>query len=272
MTHLLSILLLLPLITTAFKPPSPADNLGVILLAGGKGSRMKSTVPKQFLLLNGKPIVQHSIDLFLNTLNVPKIVMVMDEQFRSDYTNPRIIFADPGEERQDSVKSGLVALTNFLPATTIVAVHDSARPLVTPQEVTNVISDARLFGASVLGVACKATIKQVEFDNEDIQFVKRTIPRETLIEVHTPQCVEIGLLKEGFNRAAKDSWVVTDDVSLVEGLGEKVKVTKGEYTNIKVTTPEDLEVAEAILRDREGGGKGGVGLKKSSLWRRIIGK
>jgi 2-C-methyl-D-erythritol 4-phosphate cytidylyltransferase len=109
-----------------------------------------------------------------------------------------------------------------------------------------VVRDAKEHGAAVLGVPCKATIKE----SEDGAFVLRTIPRARLWEVHTPQVVQIDVLLRGFAKVEEENLEVTDDVSIVEALGEPVKLTLGEYTNLKITTPEDMDVAEAILQDR----------------------
>ena len=127
-----------------------------------------------------------------------------------------------------------------------VAVHDSARPLVTIEEISNVVKDAKEFGAAVLGVPCKATIKE----SDDGSTVLRTIPRARLWEVHTPQVIKIDTLLRGFQKVEEEDLEVTDDVSIVEALGEPVKLTRGEYTNLKITTPEDMDVASAILEER----------------------
>lgn len=162
----------------------------------------------------------------------------------------RLVFANPGVERQGSVQNGLSKLCEIAGSTCqYVAVHDSARPLVTIEEISNVIRDAKEHGAAVLGVPCKATIKE----SADGSTVLRTIPRARLWEVHTPQVIKIETLQRGFIKVEADGLEVTDDVSIVEGLGEPVKLTRGEYTNLKITTPEDMDVANAILEERKAG-------------------
>jgi 2-C-methyl-D-erythritol 4-phosphate cytidylyltransferase len=239
-------------------PPSTAD-VAVVLLAGGVGSRMKADRPKQFLDLAGRTVLEHSLALFSMMPEVAAVVLVIEPEFRGrfaaavaafppdPYVAP-LVFADPGTERQDSVLSGLRAATDLnIPAgISLVCVHDSARPLVTAEEVRNVLSDARVHGAAVLGVPSKATIKE----SEDGQFVLRTIARERLWEIQTPQVVRPDLLLRGFEKVHVESLAVTDDVSVVEHLGAPVKLTRGEYTNIKITTPEDMDVAHSILRQR----------------------
>jgi len=238
-------------------------DVGFVLLAGGTGSRMKANMPKQFLTLRESPVLHYSLDLFLEKLPSyaeskgfrapPIVVLVMDPKYQPEYQpivdkyNGKLVFANPGVERQGSVENGLNKLIEFAGGTcTHIAIHDSARPLVTIKEICHVVSDAQEYGAAVLGVPCKATIKE----SEDGSTVLRTIPRKRLWEVHTPQVVKIGTLQRGFAKVSAENLEVTDDVSIVEALGEPVKLTLGEYTNLKITTPEDMDVAGAILDDR----------------------
>lgn len=179
---------------------------------------------------------------------VSNIIIVLDESYREEFSDilaedPRISWADPGAERQDSVFNGL----NKVPDTaSLVAVHDAARPLVTVQEVTNVLVDGMKHGAAVLGVPMKATVKE----SADGEFVLRTVERSRLWEIHTPQVSTKKLFLEGFAKVKAENLEVTDDVSVIEALGKPVKLTLGEYTNIKLTTPDDLQVAEQVLRER----------------------
>jgi len=255
--------------TTTSLSSSAAENVpsmndvGFVLLAGGKGSRMKANMPKQFLELRGKPVLHHSLDLFLEQLPTyleererrppPHVVLVLDPSYQEEYQDwvkryeGRLYFANPGVERQGSVENGLAKLMEVSQGScTYVAIHDSARPLVTKKEICDVVVDAKEYGAAVLGVPCKATIKETE----DGSMVLRTIPRQRLWEVHTPQVIKVDTLQRGFEKVRRYSLEVTDDVSIVEELGEPVKLTLGEYTNLKITTPEDMDVAEAILEDR----------------------
>jgi len=240
-------------------------NVGFVLLAGGTGSRMKASMPKQYLPLRGVPVLHHSLDLFLNRLPEyckikgvappDHVVLVMDPSYQPEYQpiidnypEGKLSFANPGVERQGSVENGLNKLVEVSGGkVTFAAIHDSARPLVTIEEICSVIGDAQENGAAVLGVPCKATIKE----SEDGAFVQRTIPRARLWEVHTPQVVNIDTLLRGFKKVEEEDLEVTDDVSIVEALGEPVKLTRGEYTNLKITTPEDMDVAEAILEERK---------------------
>jgi len=230
---------------------SPVQGYSVVLLAGGVGSRMKAGMPKQFLQLRGKTVLMHSIELFLNLDGVKEVVLVIADEYRSQFdavrqtdAGAKLKFALPGKERQDSVANGVAAIA---PDSPLVAIHDAARPLVTKQEIFNVLADAQTHGAAVLGVMVKATVKE----SEDGQFVLKTVDRSRLWEVQTPQVIKPALLREGFEQVALRNLAVTDDVSIIEQLGLPVKLTLGEYTNIKLTTPDDLQVAEQILRSRE---------------------
>lgn len=208
-------------------------------------------------------MLHYSLHLFLEKL--PKycaehglsppsqVVLVMDPKYQPEYQpivdsyGGKLAFANPGKERQGSVENGLNKLVDLTDgACEFVAVHDSARPLVTIPEILDVVSDAQSVGAAVLGVPCKATIKE----SDDGMTVLRTIPRDRLWEVHTPQVVRVEALLRGFDKVEREDLEVTDDVSIIEALGETVKLTRGEYTNLKITTPEDMDVATAILADR----------------------
>lgn len=231
-------------------PPQQVHNVSVLLLAGGVGSRMKSEQPKQFLRLRDRTVVEHSLRLFLSMPEVGEVVLVVAPEYKERFSayerardRPRLLYASPGEDRQDSVYNGLCQVGQDA---SLICVHDAARPLVTPQCVRNVFGDAMRHGAAVLGVPSKATIKE----SADGEFVLRTIPRDRLWEIQTPQVIRPHLLRSGFEKVMKENLAVTDDVSIVELLGLPVKITKGEYTNIKLTTPEDMNIAESILRDR----------------------
>eukprot|EP00933_Yihiella_yeosuensis_P008840 TRINITY_DN11451_c0_g1_i1.p1 TRINITY_DN11451_c0_g1~~TRINITY_DN11451_c0_g1_i1.p1 ORF type:complete len:353 (+),score=78.65 TRINITY_DN11451_c0_g1_i1:118-1176(+) len=231
-----------------------ASDVGVVLLSGGVGKRMGANIPKQYLKLMGLEIVLHSLDTFLEC-GVAEIAIVCGDEWRSVFeehiakkgkVGPIIKFTGGGKERQDSVKNGLAQITSEF-----AAIHDGARPLVTKAEVEKVIDDARKHGAALLAVQTKATVKQASIiAKEGEPLVAATPNRKLLWEAHTPQVIRADLLRRGFDNAAEKNLEVTDDVSLIECLNEPVKLTEGEYTNIKVTTPEDMAVAEAILKER----------------------
>ncbi|GAB5037288.1 2-c-methyl-d-erythritol 4-phosphate cytidylyltransferase [Nannochloropsis oceanica] len=227
------------------------EGVSVVLLAGGVGKRMKADRPKQFLELLGKPVLLHSLEIFSTLPGINRIVIVLDQSYRKDFaflqeTDPRIVFADPGKERQDSVLNGFC---QTLPDASIVCIHDSARPLVSQAAVLASLRDGVKHGAAVLGVPMKATVKE----SEDGEFVLRTINRSRLWEIQTPQVIKPDILAKAFEYVRENALEVTDDVSMVEEVGLPVKLTMGEYTNIKLTTPEDLGVAEGFLKQRAEG-------------------
>ncbi|KAF8016123.1 hypothetical protein BT93_H1605 [Corymbia citriodora subsp. variegata] len=195
-------------------------SVSVILLAGGKGKRMGASMPKQYLPLLGQPIALYSFYTFSHMREVKEIIVVCDPSYKDIFEDTKekvqvdLKFTLPGKERQDSVYSGL-----------------------------QVLKDGWENGAAVLGVPVKATIKEANSES----FVVRTLDRKTLWEMQTPQVIKPSLLKRGFELVNREGLEVTDDVSIVEHLRHPVYVTEGSYTNIKVTTPDDLLLAERIL-------------------------
>nr|GLL37574.1 2-C-methyl-D-erythritol 4-phosphate cytidylyltransferase, chloroplastic isoform X1 [Ipomoea trifida]GMD42394.1 2-C-methyl-D-erythritol 4-phosphate cytidylyltransferase, chloroplastic [Ipomoea batatas] len=224
-------------------------SVSVILLAGGMGKRMGVSMPKQYLPLLGQPIALYSFYTFSKLPQVKEIVVVCDPFYNDVFEDAgkkihiELKFALPGKERQDSVYNGfqVVDLSSEL-----ICIHDAARPLVLAGDVEKVLKDGWLVGAAVLGVPAKSTIK--EANNES--FVVRTLNRKTLWEMQTPQVIKPELLKKGFELINREGLEVTDDVSIVELLKHPVYITEGSYTNIKVTTPDDMLLAERILNGR----------------------
>nr|QEV81819.1 2-C-methyl-D-erythritol 4-phosphate cytidylyltransferase [Prunella vulgaris] len=225
-------------------------SVSVILLAGGKGKRMGASMPKQYLPLLGQPIALYSFYTFSKMPEVKEIVVVCDPSYQDVFEDAKdgihvdVKFALPGKERQDSVYSGLEAIDVN---SELVCIHDSARPLVLTSDITMVLKDGKRIGAAVLGVPAKATIKEANSES----FVVKTLDRKTLWEMQTPQVIEPGLLKKGFELVNREGLEVTDDVSIVEHLKHPVYITEGSYTNIKVTTPDDLLLAERILNPED---------------------
>nr|AMJ39464.1 2-C-methyl-D-erythritol 4-phosphate cytidyltransferase [Bixa orellana] len=226
-------------------------SVSVILLAGGRGKRMGASMPKQYLPLLGQPIAMYSLYTFSRLREVKEIVVVCDPSYEDIFEEARekinidLKFTLPGKERQDSVYSGLQAVDSN---SELVCIHDSARPLLLAGDVEKVLKDAWLNGAAVLGVPVKATIKEANSES----FVVRTLDRKTLWEMQTPQVIKPELLRKGFELVNREGLEVTDDVSIVEYLKHPVYITEGSYTNIKVTTPDDLLLAERILSMNSG--------------------
>ncbi|WIA14520.1 hypothetical protein OEZ85_003039 [Tetradesmus obliquus] len=230
----------------------PDGSVSVVLLAGGVGKRMGASIPKQYLELKGQAIATYSLLMFGAMREVGEVVIVCDPSWRYIFEEHfdklpqglQVKWALPGAERQDSVFNGLQQISA---GSAIVAVHDSARPLVTAADASQCMLDGFVVGAAVLGVPVKPTIKEVGENN----MVEKTLNRAKLWEVQTPQCIRPELLQEGFRLVKEKGLEVTDDVSIIEAMGLPVKITKGAYTNIKVTTPDDMSVAEKFLQEQQ---------------------
>ena len=222
-----------------------------IVLAAGRSTRMGGGRNKQFIELLGKPLVYYSLAAFEQCCVVDTIVLVR----RPDYAEqaeriPRdsgfkkvAAFADGGTERQNSVWNGLEKCDR---ATEIVAVHDGARPLVTPALIESTIVSARSFGTGIAATKVVDTIKEA---NED-KTVIRTIDRTKLWAMQTPQTVQFKLLREAYAKVLEKKLVVTDEAAAVELLGRRVDLVETPFLNLKITTPSDLAIAEALLRQR----------------------
>ncbi|MGB9802761.1 2-C-methyl-D-erythritol 4-phosphate cytidylyltransferase [Desulfofundulus sp.] len=229
------------------------DNIFGIVVAAGRSVRMGQGINKQFLPLSGLPVLARSLLVFEEAVPVKGYILVVAESeitrasrlARQEWRCRKLLAVVPGgERRQDSVRRGLEALP---PEAEIVLVHDGARPLVGVEELVTVASEAMRWGAATLAVPVKDTVKEVGADG----FVVRTLPRESLWLTQTPQAFRLSLLREAHLRAEVGKITATDDASLVEALGYRVKLVPGSYRNIKITTPEDLAVAEALLRQWE---------------------
>jgi 2-C-methyl-D-erythritol 4-phosphate cytidylyltransferase len=220
--------------------------ISVVLLAGGKGSRMQTPIPKQFLTLCNKTIAHYSFDLFCQMPEIDTISVVCEEKYHSFFqhnksSHARIIFASPGERRQDSVFNGFNSLS--LKNDELICVHDAARPFINALILRPMFKAAEEYGAAVLGTPIKFTVKE---SNEQ-GFVQKTLPRAMIWEIQTPQTIKAHLLHKGFAFANDKNITVTDDVSLVELLDHPVKIVEGSSCNLKITTIDDLPVAEQIL-------------------------
>ena len=223
-------------------------SLGLILLAGGKGERMKTTTPKQFLLIEGKPIARYSFDIFLKLPFLSEIVVVCDPKFHYLFqqTSQKIgvHFANPGLRRQDSVWNGLNALQSDCQ---YVGIHDAARPLIDLALCQRVLQAALENDASAPGLPAKNTIKSVDQSG----FVINTLERSHLWEIQTPQFIKRDLIQKGFDFVNQHQLDVTDDVSLIEHLKLPVKIVEGDPHNIKITTQEDLVIAKQWISQKE---------------------
>lgn len=222
-----------------------------IVAAAGQGKRMGAGFNKQYLLLRNKPIVVHSLMLLQQLSIINQIILVVpndeiqfcQEEVVLKYGISKAIVTAGGQERQDSVFNGLQQIKDAQ----VVVVHDGARPLLTKGKMEEVVREAIDCGAAILAVPVKDTVKIVS----ETGVVVDTPRRSSLWAAQTPQVFKKVLLDEAYEAARKKKIAGTDDASLVERLGHPVKVVPGSYENIKVTTPEDLLLAEAILKRRE---------------------
>lgn len=222
---------------------------GVVIVAAGTGSRMNVDINKQFIKLNNKEIIAHTIEKFYKNKNIQDIVVVIkEEEFEffnyeiiNKYKFKNIKIAFGGKERQDSVYNGLKELDKKCK---IVLIHDGARPFVSEEIIKNSIIEATHNKAVVVGVSVKDTIKIVDEDNNIVE----TPNRNKLWAVQTPQTFDYEILLKSYENAFKDDFYGTDDAMLVERIGYKVKMIKGSYNNIKITTQEDLNIGTQILK------------------------
>ena len=217
-----------------------------IIAAAGSGSRFGSETPKQFLEIAGKPVLVHTIHRFERCTAIDEIVAVLPRDrvewlsgLNFSFKKPLSIVAG-GPTRAESVRNGLSAVN---PKTEVVAVHDAARPFVTTDEITRTIEAAKKTGAACLVAKIADSIKVVEDAT-----IKRNLDRETLRRALTPQAFRLGILQEAFHNDNFDP-AATDETSLVERLDRKYEIVavEGSARNIKITQPEDIIVAEALL-------------------------
>lgn len=227
--------------------------VNAVVVAAGEGARMGEGVPKPFLILAGAPLILHTLARFAETRTVRRVILVAAEKDLAKCQDlvrnaPRLrglecVFQSGGPRRQDSVGRGLARLDADCQ---VVVVHDGARPLVSSGLIDRCVAAAFAEGAVVVGVPARNTIKIVPADRH----VRATLDRETLWEIQTPQAFRVEVVLEAHRRAADEGAEATDDAALVERLGKPVAVLEGERTNIKITFPEDLVFAEALLREK----------------------
>ena len=222
-----------------------------IVAAAGIGLRMGNATPKPYLLLGGKPILAHTLGLFEKIKEIQEVILVVhpdeldycQEKVISPYGFKKVLRLVPGgKERQDSVYNALKALKDE-DELEIVLVHDGVRPFVTPELVCRVIQAARSHGAAVLGLPAQDTLKTVSAEGQ----IRQTLERQDIWQIQTPQAFQAALLRRAFTEAYSRNFYGTDEASLVEELQQPVVVVPGSPLNQKITTPEDLDLAEAIL-------------------------
>lgn len=221
-------------------------HVAAIITAGGRGVRIGGNVPKQFLELNGKPILEHTLENFKATGLVDEVVLVVPvdsvTQVKQDYKRfdgwlTQVVAG--GAERQDSVGNGLNALG---PAADIVLVHDGVRPFVTYEMLQQSIETAHKEGGAICAIPVSDTLKRADENG----VVSETVDRQGLWRMQTPQTFKRSVLQEAFDKAKVDGFYGTDEGMLVERLGRPVKLVTGSEFNIKITRPEDLVLGQRI--------------------------
>ncbi|HOD34376.1 MAG TPA: 2-C-methyl-D-erythritol 4-phosphate cytidylyltransferase [Syntrophales bacterium] len=225
-----------------------------IIPAAGSGRRMEGALSKQYLALAGVPILVHTLRKFEGAPAVDTVFLVVpagdEDVIRRDMVDSYGLrkvrkILPGGRERQDSVRAGIDALPED---TEIVVIHDAVRPFVTGELIAASVEGARAFGAVSLGVPVKDTVKSVETGG----WVDHTMERAKLWLTQTPQTFRVEVIREAYRRAFADGFYGTDDASLAERIGIRVRMLPGIYENIKITTPGDIELGAILIRNRGG--------------------
>jgi 2-C-methyl-D-erythritol 4-phosphate cytidylyltransferase len=226
--------------------------VGAVICAAGVSTRMNSKMSKQLIPLRGRPLIAHTLSEFEKSTRISEVVLVVNRGV-IDYYKQNVVeryhfkkvrrVVGGGVNRQDSVYSGLLALSPYIE---IVSIHDGARPLVTSELIDKTVELLGDKNGIVVAVPAQDTIKIVGEDG----IVVETPKRSSLWAVQTPQVFPLKLIKEAIERANEEGFVGTDDASLMERLGYKVHIVLGTKENMKITTPIDLTIAEVIMNER----------------------
>ncbi|MBN1930646.1 MAG: 2-C-methyl-D-erythritol 4-phosphate cytidylyltransferase [Desulfobacterales bacterium] len=225
--------------------------VSAIIVAAGKGIRMNTRLRKQYLAVAGRPILMHTLCVFDDCKLINRIVLVIPED-DFDFCHKNILsslklqheikLVHGGQQRQDSVYNGISALEHREKTDHIVVIHDGVRPFVHPERLKACIMGARDFGACILGIPVWDTLKSVT----GAGYIHTTFERDSVWLAQTPQAFQYDLIKAAHENAKQEGFKGTDDASLVERLGEKVKMINGTRSNIKITTEEDLSFARVM--------------------------
>lgn len=225
----------------------------VIMVAGGSGSRMGANIPKQFLELGGRPILRRSIELMTTALPKAKIITVLPQEYipywedyclRSNFSVPQMVVKG-GITRFHSVKNALAKI----PDGAIVAVHDAVRPLVSANLVQELVNKAAECGSAIPVIPAVDTLRVLDNKDGELRSVPETIDRTKIYAVQTPQVFYSEILSEAYNQAFDLAF--TDDASVVEKNNKPLSYVLGERFNIKITTAEDLFLAEAVIQKQD---------------------
>lgn len=221
-----------------------------IIVAAGKGIRLKGALRKQYVAIDGVPILRHTLNKFDSCEQVDQIIVVVpkddldfcrNEILMSAKFQKDVMLIAGGVERQDSVYNGLKAVDSD---GGIVLIHDGVRPFVRQEHLVACINGAAELGACILGIPAFDTVKKVNATNE----ITQTLKRDKLWLAQTPQAFQLKLIIKAHEAAKQEGFIATDDASLVERLGEIVKIIPGNRGNIKITNQEDLKLAQALFR------------------------
>lgn len=234
------------------------SQITAILPAAGLGTRMGHETPKQFLELDGVPIVILSLRRIAASPLITNIIVAtraeeverLQARIRQEKIAQPVRVVKGGDSRQASVAQAL----HVIPADTeLVVVHDAVRPFVTVEQIARVIEEARKRKAAILGIPAMDTVKEVKRASlpEDVALITATVPRERVVLAQTPQVFETRLLKEAFAAAEEDGANVSDEAGLVERIGHPVHVVQGSERNIKITKPADMELARFYLHSEQ---------------------
>ena len=222
-----------------------------VVPGAGAGARMNRTMPKQYLPLGGKPIIARTLESLDRTPIIDEILLVLDakefDYFRREVMKPRrwkkpCRLVEGGLTRQQSVYNGLKEIKEDFD---LVLIHDAVRPFIEEETIMEIIAQAAIHGAAAAAVPATDTIKKTDRDG----FISGTVPRDGLWAVQTPQAFRREIILRAHEQAVKDGFIATDDASLVERIGLRVKIVESSRWNFKITTAEDLVVAEGILRE-----------------------
>jgi 2-C-methyl-D-erythritol 4-phosphate cytidylyltransferase len=218
----------------------------VIIVAGGSGTRMKSAIPKQFMELQGKPVLMCTIHKFFTSLENCSIIVVLAKEHQEEWKalckQHRFIIShelvDGGETRYASAKNGLT----LVPDACIVGIHDAARPLVSATTILKTYEEAELMGNASPAVPLSDSIRRLKGKENT------AVDRKDYMIIQTPQCFHAHLIKKAFEKPYRAEF--TDDATVLEAYGEKIHLVEGNRENVKITTQEDLIIAEALLSKR----------------------
>jgi 2-C-methyl-D-erythritol 4-phosphate cytidylyltransferase len=230
------------------------SRIAAILPAAGLGTRMGAETPKQFLELDGIPLVVFTLRRLASCTAITEFLIAaraegvgeLEARVAQEKLGRPVRVVRGGDSRQESVGN---ALAQLAPDTEIVVVHDAVRPFVTREQIERIIAEARACGAAILGIPAIDTIKEVRRTSqpEDVALITATIPRERIVLAQTPQAFSFAILKDAFARAQQDGVTASDEAALVERIGLDVHVVLGSERNLKITRPADMNLARFYL-------------------------